>query len=130
MSDQGALDNDFDDAELSYDQQLENALDGIQTEPMEGGIAIDLVTRQPMFVRRKVADSLEQYYHENSFDLATYNEHPYLPVRADDAVFECVFLQGDPNGAQKVGKTYDYPRGRLMTVPVHHAWQDVEVGDL
>lgn len=126
---QSAIDNDFDDAEQSYDEQLEAALEGINTEPIEGGIAIDLVTRQPLFIRRKVADSCREYYEAEGFDLATYNEHPFLPVRPDDAVFECVFV-GGVEGGHKPGKTYDYPRGRLMTVPIDLAWRDAEVSDL
>lgn len=125
----GAIDNDFDDAEQSYEQQLADALDGVQTEPMAGGVAIDLVTRQTLFIRRKVADSLAEYYDDEGFDLATYNEHPFMPVRPDDAVFECVFVEG-PKGAHNQGRTYDYPRGRLMTVPVDLAWRDESVEEL
>lgn len=124
-----AIDNDFDDAEQSYDEQLADALDDVQTEPMAGGVAVDLVTRQPLFIREKKADSLSEYYEAEGFDLATYNEHPFLPVRPDDAVFECVFIEG-PKGGHNVGRTYDYPRGRLMTVPVDLAWRDAEVGDV
>jgi len=126
----GAIDNDFDDGEQPYDQQVADAIGDVHTEPMKGGIVIDLVTRQPMFVSERVADSLEEYYEQEGFDLATYNEHPFLPVQPDDAVYECVFINGDPQGAHKPGKTYDYPRGRLMTVPVDLAWRDAEVGDL
>lgn len=128
-TDQGAIDRDFEDAERSYYEQLEAALEGVNTEPMEGGVVIDLVTRQTLFIRQKKADTLAEYYEAEGFDLATYNEHPFMPVRPDDAVFECVFIEG-PKGGHNVGKTYDYPRGRLMTVPIDLAWRDTEVGDL
>ena len=51
MSEQGAIDADFDDAELSYEQRVENALEDVRTEPVPGSLAIDLVTRQLLFVR-------------------------------------------------------------------------------
>jgi hypothetical protein len=126
---EGAVDNDFDDAERPYAERVEAALDGIQTEPYKGGIVIDLVTRQPLFVRRQVADTLAEYYDAEGFDLATYKQHAFLPVRPDDAVFECVFIGGvdDLHGSRK---TYDYPRGRLAVVPVDLAWRDAEVGSL
>ena len=126
---EGAVDNDFDDAERPYAERVEAALDGIQTEPYKGGIVIDLVTRQPLFVRRQVADTLAEYYDAEGFDLATYKQHAFLPVRPDDAVFECVFIGGvdDLHGSRK---TYDYPRGRLAVVPIDMAWRDVEVGSL
>jgi hypothetical protein len=127
---EGAIDAGFEDAERSYEEQLADALEGINTEPMAGGIVIDLVTRQPMFVREKVADDLAEYYDEEDFDLATYKGHPYLPVRPDDAVYDCVFISRSVEDAHNAGKTYAYPRGRLMVVPVDEAWRDVEVGDL
>jgi len=128
-STQGAIDQEFSDGERTYDEQLEAALEGVQTEPIAGGVAFDLVTRQPLFIREQKADTLAEYYDEEDFDLATYNEHPFLPVRPDDAVFECVFLEG-PKGGHAPGKTYDYPRGRLMTAPVDLAWRDAEVDEL
>lgn len=122
MSD-GAIDADFDSAERSAREQLEETLSDVgPTEPMEGGIAIDLVTRQPLFVRRRVADDLAEYYEENDFDLLTYKTHPYLPVTVDDPVYECVFVPRNTDQANDVGQTYDYPRGRLMMVPIHQAW--------
>ena len=125
----GAVDHDFDDAEQSYDEQLADALADVDTDPIEGGVAIDVVTRQPVFVRRQVADTLAEYYDAEGFDLATYKQHAFLPVRPDDAVFECVFIGGvdDLHGSRK---TYDYPRGRLAVVPIDMAWRDVEVGSL
>lgn len=128
-----ALDTDFDDAEQTYDQRLADALDGINTEPVAGGLAFDLVTRQPLFVRRRVADDLATYYEEERFDLATYKMHPYLPVRADDAVFECVFVSeitAESLHDWGSANTYDYPAGRLAVVPVDESWRDTEVGGL
>lgn len=121
----GAIDADFDDAERSTREQLLNELaESAPTEPMEGGIVIDLVTRQPLFVRRRVADDLAEYYDREGFDLLTYKSHPYLPVTVDDPVFECVFIPRSAEQAHSVGQTYDYPRGRLMMVPIHEAWGD------
>jgi len=125
----GAIDNDFDDAEADYEARVQAAIEGIQTEPMAGGVAFDLVTRQPLFVRTKVADSLAEYYAAEGFGIATYKMHTYLPVRLDDAVYECVFL-GDLDGLHTSRKTYDFPRGRLAHVPVENAWTDSEVGDV
>jgi hypothetical protein len=129
MSD-GAIDNEFEASEQTYEERLDAALADVQTEPVAGGVAIDLVKRKPVFIREKVADTLAEYYEAKGFDLATYNEHPFLPVRPDDAVFECVFIGGSPDGAHRQSTTYDYPRGRLMTVPIDLAWRDVEVGEL
>ena len=44
-SEQGAIDQDFADAERDYYDQLEDALEGVQTEPMAGGVAFDLAWR-------------------------------------------------------------------------------------
>lgn len=129
MSD-GAIDADFDENERPYSEQVDAALEDVLTEPVEGGVAIDLVTRQVVYVRQRVADSLEEYYESEGFDLATYKTHPFLPIRVDDAVFECVFCPADSERIHKPGKTYDFPRGRLATVPVDLAWRDVEVGDV
>ena len=127
----GAIDADYDDAELSYDEQVQNALEDAQTEPMAGGVAIDIVTRQAMFVREKVADTCREYYEENSFDLVTYKMHPWLPgIGPDNAVYEAVYLDGNPQNAHKPGKTYDFPEARLMHYPVELAWDAYEVGDL
>jgi len=52
----GALDNDFDDAEQPYDQQVANALDGVRTEVIPDSVAFDIVTRQPVFIREQVAE--------------------------------------------------------------------------
>jgi hypothetical protein len=133
MSDDGAVDHDFDAAERDYADRLADALEDIQTEPVAGGLAFDLVTRQPLFVRRQVADSLAEYYDAEGFDLGAYKTHPYLPVRPDDAVYECVFVSEiTAESLHEWGdaKTYDYPRGRLAVVPVDLAWRDAEVASL
>jgi hypothetical protein len=128
---EGALDADFDDAERSYDERLADALADVPDGPTPGGVAIDIVTRQPVFVRQQVTETCRQYYEEEGFDLVTYKTHPFLPgVDADNAVYECVFIDGNPENAHKPGKTYDYPEGRLMHLPVELAWDAYEVGEL
>lgn len=95
------------------------------TSPISGGLALDLVTRQLLFVRRQVAPDLATYYDTEEFDLLNYKMHPYLPVTVDDAVLECVYLS-DVTAESLDGwgdaKTYDFPVGRLAVVPVMDAW--------
>lgn len=119
----GAIDNEYDDAELSAREQLERSVADTQREPVEGGLAVDLVTRQPLFVRRKVAETCAEYYEQEGFNLLEYKTHPWLPVRVDDAVYECAYLDGNPEQAWKFSRTYSFPRGRLMTIPVWRAWE-------
>jgi hypothetical protein len=127
----GAIDQDFDEAERSYEEQLADALDGVQHHPVEGGIAIDIVTRQAMFVRERVADSCREYYEAEGFDLVTYKMHPWLPgIGPENAVYEAVYLEGNPQNAHKPGKTYAFPEARLMHFPVEMAWDAYEVGEL
>lgn len=129
MSD-GAIDADFDDAERSYEEQVDAALEGVQTEVMPGDVAIDLVTRQTLFVRGVEYDSLEEHYNEEGYSLLLYNEHPFLPgVTLENRVLECVFVEG-PKGIHNQSRTYSYPEGRLMRVPADLAWRDAEVGSL
>jgi hypothetical protein len=131
MSEQGAIDADFDDAELSYEERIANALDDVRTEPVQGGVAIDIVTQQAVFVREQKYDDLEAHYEAEGYDLATYKMHPYLPgINVDNAVYECVYVDGNPQNAHKPGKTYDFPSARLMHLPVEQAWGDMEVGDV
>lgn len=122
----GAIDQDWSEAERdARDQLLDDKPDVV--EPMEGGLAFDLVTRQLLFVRQRVADDLVEYYEAESFDLLNYKMHPYLGVAIDDAVFECVFLSDiNAEGLHDVSSsnTYDYPTGRLAVVPIHEAWND------
>lgn len=126
----GAVDADYDENERPYEDQVADALDGVQTELMPGDVAIDLVTRQTLFIRKIEYNSLEAHYEEEGFCLATYNEHPFLPgVDLENRVFECVFVEG-PKGAHNQSRTYSYPEGRLMRVPVDLAWRDAEVNDV
>jgi len=125
-ADGGAIDNEFSDAEADAAEQLAASVEDLHTEPIRGGIAIDLVTRQPLFVRRVVADTVVEYFEREGFNLLEYKSHPYLPVRADDTVYECVFVPRSAEKAHNIGGTYDYPRGRLMHVPVEGAWGDAD----
>jgi len=114
-----------DDADTRDDfkADTEAQLGDTQTEPMAGGVALDLVTRQPLFVRQVKYDDLREHYDAEGYNLLAYKSHPYLPVSVDDRVFECVFIGHDPESAFKAGDTYDFPEGRLMHVPVEEAWQ-------
>ena len=131
MSEQGAIDADFDDAELSYEERVATALEGARTDPVAGGVAIDIVTRQAVFVRQQKYHSLEAHYEAEGYDLATYKMHAYLPgIDVDNAVYECVYVDANPQNAHKPGKTYDFPSARLMHLPVEQAWGDMGVGDV
>lgn len=57
----GAIDSGFEESELSTHETLRNDQPDM-TEPVAGGLAFDLVTRQVLFVRRVVADDLAEYY--------------------------------------------------------------------
>jgi hypothetical protein len=121
----GAIDNGFEESLRDSKEVLTEAVAGIERGPIPGGVALDLVTRQLLFVRREVAESLSAYHKAEEFDLLSYGVHPYLPVTIEDPVFECVFLS--EISAQKLAKfgdekTYDFPRGRLAHVPVEQAW--------
>lgn len=129
---EGAVDNEYEEAERSYQQRVADALDDVRTEPVAGSLAIDLCTRQLLFVRQKVYDNLEEHYQAENYDLATYGPHPWLPVTVDDAVYECYYVDGNPDnvGDEHKKKDYDFPRGRLIALPIEQAWNDVEVGDV
>jgi hypothetical protein len=123
---EGAVDADYDDAALSSREQLLEDRPAL-TDPVAGGLAVDLVTRQLLFVRREVADDLVAYYEQEDFDLLNYGPHPYLPVTVDDSVFECIYV--DDVGVQDLAdlgesKTYDFPAGRLAAVPLQEVWAD------
>jgi len=127
----GAVDHDYEEGERPYAELLAEALEGVQQEPIEGGIALDLVTRQAMYVRKQVADTCRDYYHEEGFDLVTYKMHPWLPgIGPENAVYEAVYLDGNPQNAHKPGRTYDFPSARLMHFPVEMAWNAYKVGDM
>ena len=127
----GAIDADWSDAERDYHDHVDDALEGVPTWPVEGGIVIDIVTRQAMFVRKQVADSCAEYYEKEGFDLVTYKMHPWLPgIGPENPVYECSYIDGNPQNVHKQGKTYDFPAARLMALPVDLSWRDVEVGSL
>jgi len=133
MSEQGAIDSDFDDAEISYEQRVADALEDVRTEPVPGSLAIDLVTRQLLFVRSKVADTLGEYYEQEEFDLATYGPHPWLPVSTDDGAYECYYVNDlSLDSLDKLGskQSYDFPAGRLAVVGVEQAWATGGVEDV
>lgn len=119
----GAIDNDFDEAEKPPAERLaESFKDTVGDIPthrdLEGGdLAIDLVTRQVLLIRGRAADTIVDYYDEQDFDLAGYKQHPWLPVRSDDPVFECIFVTSTAESLHSGGKTYDYPAGRLARIP-------------
>lgn len=119
----GAIDHEWSDSERSSREVLETAVEGLDREVAPGSVAIDLVTRQPLYIHEQVADSLVGYYEREGFDLFSYKTHPYPPVRLDDRVFKCAFIAHDPQKAHNPGKTYDYPEGRLMKVPLAEAWE-------
>lgn len=123
----GAIDNEFEDAEKDAETLLTEHLDnsdGLEHAALQSGdIAFDLVTRQPLFVAGRKADTLVEYFKDEEFDLLTYKQHKFLPVRIDDPVFECVFI-GDIEGLHSFSDTYDYPAGRLARVPVYMAGGD------
>jgi hypothetical protein len=124
MTDGGAIDNQFEDAERDAADVVGSDMPETPFDPFAGSVAIDLVTRQPLFVHKEVACTLVEYYENEGFDLLSYKMHPYLPVHKTDSVYECVFLPRSAEDAHNIGKTYDYPRGRLMHVPITQAWFD------
>ena len=130
----GAIDNDYDDAERPYSDRVADALEGIRTEPVAGSLAIDVVTRQLLFVRSKVADDLSAYYEQEGLDLLTYGPHPWLPgVTIENAAYECYYVNDlSLDGIDDLGKRrdYDFPEGRLAVVPVEQAWNGRTVGEL
>jgi len=131
MSPDGVVDADYDDAQRTYPERVSEALADVQQEPMAGGIAIDVVTRQAMLVKEKKAETCREYYEEEGFDLVTYKMHPWLPgISVDNAVYEAVYLDGNPQNAHKPGKTYDFPSARLMHLPAEMAWDAYDVGDV
>lgn len=120
---QGAIDNDFDDAEQPPEERLaESFKEAVGDVPTHrhlsaGDLAFDLVKRQPLLIVDEAAPSIVDYYDAEDFDLASYNQHPWLPVRSTDPVYTCVFLPSSVEGVHKGGREYDYPAGRLARVP-------------
>ncbi|MFW5964386.1 MAG: hypothetical protein ACOCQM_05925 [Natronomonas sp.] len=124
---------DTDDSN-DYAARVEAALEGVRTDPVPGSLAIDLVTRQLLFVRNVVADDLATYYEQENFDLLTYGPHPWLPgVTTENSVLECYYVNDlSIEGVDDLGKRkgYDFPAGRLCVVPIEQAWNDEDVGDV
>lgn len=121
----GAIDNDFAANEREARDQITDALADHNRSVEPGDVAIDLVYHRPVFVRDVEAETCVAYWEDGEdFDLTTYKAHPYLPVTADDAVLECVYLPTKPGDVrhEAADKTYDFPSGRLMRVPVEHLW--------
>lgn len=125
----GAIDNEFSDSERDAVDILQEHWSDVNAptweEMSEGDVAIDLVTHQPLLIIEKSADNLAEYYEDEGFDLLTYNQHAWLPVRLMDTVFECVFI-GQVDGLHKFSNTYHYPAGRLARVPVEIASEGME----
>lgn len=127
----GAVDNDYDEAEQTYEERIAEALADVPTSPLEGGVAIDLITRQPLFVRQVEYETCRDHYEAEGYDLVTYNQHAFLPgIGPNNTVYECVYLDGNPENAHKQGRTYSFPEARLMALPVAMAWDGYEVGDV
>lgn len=122
------------DDDTTYDEKVEQATEHIRTEPVPGSIAMDVVTRQLLFVRSKKADTLEEYYESEGFDLLTYKTNVYLPgVTRDNSAWECYYINDlSLQKIHEVGKQrdYDFPSGRLAIVPIENAWTDGSVGNL
>lgn len=124
-SEQGAIDHDFDDAERDpmevLEQNIKEATGGYHAVPRPDDVAIDLVTRQIVYVDCVLADTVVEYFEREDFDLWSYKNHPYLPVRPDDTVYGVVYVERSVEGLHKPGKIYPTPRGRLARVPVELA---------
>lgn len=122
------------DESSDYAARVEAALEDIRTEPVAGSLAIDVVTRQLLFVRERVADDLEAYYEQEGFDLLTYGPHPWLPgVTVDNAAYECYYVNDlSLDSVDDLGgrRDYAFPAGRLAVVPIEQAWNGSEVGDV
>lgn len=119
---EGAVDHDFDDAERPPAARLAESFEDTvgdrdtHRDLSPGDYAIDLVTRQLLYITDQPAESLVEYYDEEDFDLASYKQAPWLPVRSNDPVFTCEFVSTsikDVHKAGDSGKDYDYPAGRL-----------------
>lgn len=121
----GAIDADWEDAERPPREQLEAEMSDLPRGLIEKGIALDLVTRQLLYVRERSYDDLVAHYEAEGRSLLSYGVHPLLPVTIDDAVFECVYLS-DVTAENLLNfedaKAYSFPRGRLAHVPVERSW--------
>lgn len=124
---EGAVDHSFDAAERPTREVLQEEVADVRTATLPGSVALDLVTRQLLLVRRESYPDLAAHYEAEGYSLLSYGVHPYLPVTVDDAVYECVYLSDTSvESLANFGeaKTYDFPAGRLAHVPVEEAWGD------
>jgi hypothetical protein len=124
MSEHGAIDNTFDESERKAHDRLTDSLSQFPRQVQPGDIVIDLVQGRPLYVSRVRADTAVEYFDDEDFDLTTYKVHPWLPIRPDDTIFECVFVPTKPQDipADPADKTYDYPSGRLARIPIEHLY--------
>ena len=116
-----------DTTEPTYSERVASVLGDIRTDPVAGSLAIDIVTRQLLFVRAETYPDLESHYEAEGYDLATYGPHPWLPVTVEDSVFECYYVNDlTLEGLGDLGskRDYDCPAGRLAVVPIENAWGD------
>lgn len=125
MTPDGAVDNDFDDAEKPAAERLaESFKAAVGDVPTHrdlgaGDLAIDLATQQLLYVKRVEAETVVEHFDAEGFDLASYDFHPWLPVRSDDTVLECIYVNDlSPQSLHKGGREYSFPSGRLARVPV------------
>lgn len=121
----GAIDEPFAANEREARDQITDKLAEYNRGVEAYGVAIDLVYHRPVFVRKQVADTCVAYWEDGEdFDITTYKSHPYLPITADDAVFECVYIPTKPGDIRHDAgdRTYDFPTGRLARVPLENLW--------
>lgn len=122
---EGAIDEPFAANEREARDQITDKLAEYNRGVEAYGVAIDLVYHRPVFVRKQVADTCVAYWEDGEdFDVTTYKAHPYLPITADDAVFECVYIPTKPGDIRHdaADRTYDFPTGRLARVPLENLW--------
>lgn len=117
----GAVDRDYDDGLRPPEERIQENETRYERRIGKGDVCVDLITRQPVYVADVTAETVVDYLEVEDFDLIDYKFHPYLPISPTDAVFECVFIPGNPNdlihGGKSV-KTYDFPNGRLARVAI------------
>lgn len=121
----GAVDHTFDDAERDPREQIVDKLATYNRDLRPTDIAIDVVQGRPVFIKKQAAATAADYFAREDFDVATYKTNPFLPVRPDDPVLTAVYVPTkaqDVPSERKGNRTYDFPRGRLMRVPIEWLW--------